>query len=365
MQLGRVPMVTTKQQFALLYPSIPDALFRRLMMDETVAFLRDDKTIYGFRLTVDDKPLPGLVQIAVSKQHILAYVTSQEVILFPTVEVLGDATYQFDTVEVEKVRVLNDKFEFEPIRRGTLAYLASEYLPPYKVLDVSEETLEKMMVALTSADNIHAMTARRKRPFKIEYSFGDFQEIADALLVKDDEKADAKEEQPNDVDDYEPESETLEYGDSPESDYPEPDYPDEYMGEYPEEYPEAYPEYMEDTYPDDDAEYPDDYPADEPTANEHEPDETPDEQEQPKTPNMDAIRKERSRKLMEQWELDMFHVANDVERFAILNLGVPSDTYNMLLNVLVRASGTLKSEAMLVEGIVKLLARAIEAGKAE
>ena len=362
MQLGRVPMVTTKQQFALLYPSILDALFRRLMMDETVAFLRDDKTIYGFRLTVDDKPLPGLVQIAVSKQHILAYVTAQEVILFPTVDVLGDATYQFDTVEVEKVRVLNDKFEFEPIRRGTLAYLASEYLPPYKVLDVSEETLEKMMVALTSADNIHAMTARRKRPFKIEYSFGDFQELADALLVKEEPKS----ESTDDADDYEPESETLDYGDVPEADYPDPEYPDEYMGEYPEEYPEAYPEYMEDTYPDDDAEYPDDdYAVDEPTVDEHEPDETPDEQEQPKTPNMDVIRKERSRKLMEQWELEMFHTANDVERFAILNLGVPSDTYNMLLNVLVRASGTFKSEAMLVEGIVKLLARAIEAGKAE
>ena len=341
-------MVTTKQQFALLYPSIPDALFRRLMMDETVAFLRDDKTIYGFRLTIDDKPLPGLVQIAVSKQHILAYVTSQEVILFPTVEVLGDATYQFDTVEVEKVRVLNDKFEFEPIRRGTLAYLASEYLPPYKVLDVSEETLEKMMVALTSADNIHAMTARRKRPFKIEYSFGDFQDIADELLVKEEPKA----ESTDDVDDYEPESETIDYGDAPEADYPDPEYPDEYMGEYPEEYPEAYPEYMEDTYPDDDAEYPDDdYAVDEPDVDtQEEPaDVEPDEQEQPKTPNMDVIRKERSRKLMEQWELDMFHTANDVERFAILNLGVPSDT----------------SEAMLVEGIVKLLARAIEAGKAE
>lgn len=357
-------MVTTKQQFALLYPSIPDALFRRLMMDETVAFLRDDKTIYGFRLTTEDKPLPGLVQIAVSKQHILAYVTSQEVILFPTVDVLGDATYQFDTVEVEKVRVLNDRFEFEPIRRGTLAYLASEYLPPHKVLDVSEETLEKMMVALTSADNINAMTARRKRPFKIEYSFGDFQDIADALLVKED----AKTESTDDVDDYEPESETLDYGDAPEADYPDPEYPDEYMGEYPEEYPDAYPEYMEDTYPDDDAEYPDEYPMDEPVADApEEQSETEEiaEQEQPKTPNMDVIRKERARKLMEQWELDMFHVANDVERFAILNLGVPSDTYNMLLNVLVRASGTFKSEAMLVEGIVKLLARAIEAGKAE
>lgn len=354
-------MVTTKQQFALLYPSIPDALFRRLMMDETVAFLRDDKTIYGFRLTVDDKPLPGLVQIAVSKQHILAYVTSQEVILFPTVEVLGDATYQFDTVEVEKVRVLNDKFEFEPIRRGTLAYLASEYLPPYKVLDVSEETLEKMMVALTSADNIHAMTARRKRPFKIEYSFGDFQDIADELLVKEEPKA----ESTDDVDDYEPESETIDYGDAPEADYPDPEYPDEYMGEYPEEYPDAYPEYLEDTYPDDDAEYPEEYPMDEPVTDTPEGQPEPEEPEQPKTPNMDAIRKERARKLMEQWELDMFHVANDVERFAILNLGVPSDTYNMLLNVLVRASGTFKSEAMLVEGIVKLLARAIEAGKAE
>lgn len=354
-------MVTTKQQFALLYPSIPDALFRRLMMDETVAFLRDDKTIYGFRLTIDDKPLPGLVQIAVSKQHILAYVTSQEVILFPTVEVLGDATYQFDTVEVEKVRVLNDRFEFEPIRRGTLAYLASEYLPPYKVLDVSEETLEKMMVALTSADNIHAMTARRKRPFKIEYSFGDFQDIADELLVKEDPKT----ESTDDVDDYEPESETLDYGDAPEADYPDPEYPDEYMGEYPEEYPDTYPEYMEDTYPDDDAEYPEEYPMDEPVTDTPEGQPEPEEPEQPKTPNMDAIRKERARKLMEQWELDMFHVANDVERFAILNLGVPSDTYNMLLNVLVRASGTFKSEAMLVEGIVKLLARAIEAGKAE
>lgn len=354
-------MVTTKQQFALLYPSIPDALFRRLMMDETVAFLRDDKTIYGFRLTIDDKPLPGLVQIAVSKQHILAYVTSQEVILFPTVEVLGDATYQFDTVEVEKVRVLNDRFEFEPIRRGTLAYLASEYLPPYKVLDVSEETLEKMMVALTSADNIHAMTARRKRPFKIEYSFGDFQDIADELLVKEEPKA----ESTDDVDDYEPGSEMLDYGDAPEADYPDPEYPDEYMGEYPEEYPDAYPEYMEDTYPDDDAEYPEEYPTDEPVTDTPEGQPEPEEPEQPKTPNMDAIRKERARKLMEQWELDMFHVANDVERFAILNLGVPSDTYNMLLNVLVRASGTFKSEAMLVEGIVKLLARAIEAGKAE
>ena len=354
-------MVTTKQQFALLYPSIPDALFRRLMMDETVAFLRDDKTIYGFRLTIDDKPLPGLVQIAVSKQHILAYVTSQEVILFPTVEVLGDATYQFDTVEVEKVRVLNDRFEFEPIRRGTLAYLASEYLPPYKVLDVSEETLEKMMVALTSADNIHAMTARRKRPFKIEYSFGYFQDIADELLVKEEPKA----ESTDDVDDYEPGSEMLDYGDAPEADYPDPEYPDEYLGEYPEEYPDAYPEYMEDTYPDDDAEYPEEYPMDEPVTDTPEGQPEPEEPEQPKTPNMDAIRKERARKLMEQWELDMFHVANDVERFAILNLGVPSDTYNMLLNVLVRASGTFKSEAMLVEGIVKLLARAIEAGKAE
>lgn len=357
-------MVTTKQQFALLYPSIPDALFRRLMMDESVTFLRDDKTIYGFRLTTEDKPLPGLVQIAVSKQHILAYVTAHEVILFPTVEVLGDATYQFDTVEVEKVRVLNDRFEFEPIRRGTLAYLASEYLPPYKVLDVSEETLEKMMVALTSADNINAMTSRRKRPFKIEYSFGDFQDIADALLVRDEPKA----EPTDDVDDYEPESETLDYGDAPEADYPDPEYPDEYMGEYPEEYPDAYPEYMEDTYPDDDAEYPDEYPMDEPVEDAPEEQSEPEESAEPeqvKTPNMDVIRKERARKLMEQWELDMFHVANDVERFAILNLGVPSDTYNMLLNVLVRASGTFKSEAMLVEGIVKLLARAIEAGKAE
>ena len=129
-------MITTKQQFALLYPSIPDALFRRLMMDESLAFLRKNNTIYGFRVTTDDKPLPGLVQIAVSKQHILAYVTPKEVILFPSVDVLGDPVYQFNTISVEKVRVLDDSFRFEHIGRGTVAELSAEYLPPFKVLDI-------------------------------------------------------------------------------------------------------------------------------------------------------------------------------------------------------------------------------------
>lgn len=343
-------MVTTKQQFALLYPSIPDALFRRLMMDETVAFLKDGKTIFGFRLTVDDDPLPGLVQIAVSKQHILAYVTPKEVILFPTVDVLSDNTYQFDTITVEKVRVLNDTFAFEPIQRGTVAQLASEYLPPYKALDVSEETLEKMMVALTtSADNISAMTARRKRPFKIDYSFGDFQDVASGLFASQDATEDVSES--NDEYGYEPEQ--PEYGDAPEE-YPE--YPDAYENEYPDEYPDEYTE----EYPEDDYYDADDAPQDESEVVE------PDEPE----PNQSAvdvvgIRKERARKLMEQWELDMFHNVGDVERYAILHLNVPSNTYNVLLNVLVQASGTFKSEAMLVEGVVKLLARAIETGKAE
>ena len=103
-------MITTKQQFALLYPSIPDALFRRLMMDETLAFLRQNNTIYGFRVTTDDDPLPGLVQIAVSKQHILAYVTPKEVILFPSVEVLGDSAYQFDTVSNRFVYFSKERF---------------------------------------------------------------------------------------------------------------------------------------------------------------------------------------------------------------------------------------------------------------
>ena len=350
-------MVTTKQQFALLYPSIPDALFRRLMMDETVAFLRDGKTIYGFRLTVDDDPLPGLVQIAVSKQHILAYVTAKEVILFPTVDVLSDATYQFNTITVEKVRVLNDTFEFEPIRKGTVAQLASEYLPPYKALDVSEETLEKMMVALTtSADNIHAMTARRKRPFKIDYSFGDFQHLADGLF----EAPQAVSQEP--ADDYEYEPDAPVYGDAPEEHL---DYPDEYPEDYPDDYPEEYPEEFPDDYPDD-ADY-----YDEPdTAISVDDSETTNDVPDTGTSfsngnSVEAIRKERSRKLMEQWELDMFHSVGDVERYAILHLGVPSNTYNVLLNVLVQASGTFKSEAMLVEGVVKLLARAIETGKAE
>lgn len=357
-------MITTKQQFALLYPSIPDALFRRLMMDETLAFLRKDNTIYGFRLTINDNPLPGLVQIAVSKQHILAYVTPKEVILFPSVDVLGDAAYQFDTITVEKVRVLDDTFRFESVGRGTVSELSAEYLPPFKALDVSEETLEKMMVALTSsAEAVAATTLRRRRNFHINFTFGKFQDIADEVLnmgdpVTVDEGFSLSDESTST-------DETLDYGDDDNypTDYPEDvsEY-DEMPGEYPEDFSEGYPEEFSEDFSEDYAEDADGFGEAHETVKNDEP-----EKPAPKEPTVDiaVVRKERARKLLEQWELEMFHNANDVERYAILHLGVPSNTYNLLLNVLVQASGTFKSESMLVEGIVKLLARAIEAGKAE
>lgn len=357
-------MITTKQQFALLYPSIPDALFRRLMMDETLAFLRKDNTIYGFRLTINDNPLPGLVQIAVSKQHILAYVTPKEVILFPSVDVLGDSAYQFDTITVEKVRVLDDTFRFESVGRGTVSELSAEYLPPFKALDVSEETLEKMMVALTSsAEAVAATTLRRRRNFHINFTFGKFQDIADEVLnmgdpVTVDEGFSLSDESSSD-------DETLDYGDDDNypTDYPEDmsEY-DEMQGEHPEDFSEGYPEDFSEEYPEDFSEDADGFGEQGEAVKDDEP-----EKPVPKEPTVDiaVVRKERARKLLEQWELEMFHNANDVERYAILHLGVPSNTYNLLLNVLVQASGTFKSESMLVEGIVKLLARAIEAGKAE
>lgn len=352
-------MITTKQQFALLYPSIPDALFRRLMMDETLAFLRKDNTIYGFRLTISDDPLPGLVQIAVSKQHILAYVTPKEVILFPSVDVLSDSVYQFDTINVEKVRVLDDTFRFESVGRGTVAELSAEYLPPFKALDVSEETLEKMMVALTSsAESVAATTLRRRRNFHINFTFGKFQDIADEVLSMGDPVT--VDEGFSLSDNSSSNDETLDYGDDDNypTDYPEDmsEY-DEMPGEYPEDFSEEYPEDFSEEYPEEFSDDSDGFgERDEPV-----------EDEKPKEPTVDiaVVRKERARKLLEQWELEMFHNANDVERYAILHLGVPSNTYNLLLNVLVQASGTFKSESMLVEGIVKLLARAIEAGKAE
>ena len=357
-------MITTKQQFALLYPSIPDALFRRLMMDETLAFLRKDNTIYGFRLTINDNPLPGLVQIAVSKQHILAYVTPKEVILFPSVDVLGDSAYQLDTITVEKVRVLDDTFRFESVGRGTVSELSAEYLPPFKALDVSEETLEKMMVALTSsAEAVAATTLRRRRNFHINFTFGKFQDIADEVLnmgdpVTVDEGFSLSDESSSD-------DETLDYGDDDNypTDYPEDvsEY-DEMPGEYPEDFSEDYPEEFSEDFSDDYSEDADGFGEQGEAIEDDEP-----EKPAPKEPTVDiaVVRKERARKLLEQWELEMFHNANDVERYAILHLGVPSNTYNLLLNVLVQASGTFKSESMLVEGIVKLLARAIEAGKAE
>lgn len=356
-------MITTKQQFALLYPSIPDALFRRLMMDETLAFLRKDNTIYGFRLTINDNPLPGLVQIAVSKQHILAYVTPKEVILFPSVDVLGDAAYQFDTISVEKVRVLDDTFRFESVGRGTVSELSAEYLPPFKALDVSEETLEKMMVALTSsAEAVAATTLRRRRNFHINFTFGKFQDIADEVLNMGDPVT--VDEGFSLSDDSSSNDETLDYGDDDNypTDYPEDvsEY-DEIPSEYPEDFSEEYPEEFSEEYPEGFSDDSDGFgEQDEPVKDE-------DEKPKPKEPTVDiaVVRKERARKLLEQWELEMFHSANDVERYAILHLGVPSNTYNLLLNVLVQASGTFKSESMLVEGIVKLLARAIEAGKAE
>ena len=94
-------MTRLESQIRELSPSVKDALFRRLLFAEDLAWLRDEKKkdrVIGFEVELDGQELSGFALIAIQRHTVIAFVSDRDesprLILFPTLETLFDPGFE-------------------------------------------------------------------------------------------------------------------------------------------------------------------------------------------------------------------------------------------------------------------------------
>ena len=143
--------MSIKNQFKTIHPSIPDALYRRLLREDTLAFLREDEGIIGFEIDFQQSPeLSGFTLIGIKKHTVLAYRNEHryQLVLFPTVAQLQDKALDLGPLVVQKKRYMDNSFEGEVLATGTIGNLMRDLTPPYKGIDLSDQALDSLDKAM-------------------------------------------------------------------------------------------------------------------------------------------------------------------------------------------------------------------------
>lgn len=123
------------KQINAIDPSVKDALFRRLLYEQSLAYLRQkDKEIIGFDLDLErNNSLAGYTVIAIQKHTIIAYKSDlnerPKLILFPDEAKSVDPEFQLNDLYVRKTIYRDDSFEGEVIAEGKFKDMVQDLLP--------------------------------------------------------------------------------------------------------------------------------------------------------------------------------------------------------------------------------------------
>lgn len=139
-----------REQLKEINPSAKAPLFRRLMTEENLAYLRDDKSIVGFELNLDAaQRLSGFTLIGIQKHTIYAYRSDLEeeptLVLFPPLDKLFDSTFNMLDLDVTKRRYTSADFIGTSLGTGTFGYLVKDLTPPEKEVDIPDGVSDQMI----------------------------------------------------------------------------------------------------------------------------------------------------------------------------------------------------------------------------
>lgn len=151
-------MINIVDQIRNIDPSAKDALFRRLLYEKDLAYLRpDEKHIIGFDVDLNNKPLSGYALIAIQKHTILAFKSDADeelkLILFPDMEKLRDRDFALDDINVTRNIYGDDTFNGEVVKTGTLYDVTQDLTPPFKHIDLDSDVSAKFATMFTDNKN--------------------------------------------------------------------------------------------------------------------------------------------------------------------------------------------------------------------
>lgn len=154
------------EQLAGIDPSVPDALFRRLLYEESLGYLRDDRSITGFELDLEKSiDLQGYALIAIQKHTILAFRSDLDepykLILFPSMDKLDDASFGLQNLTVRRKVFKDDSFTGAFVKEGLLKDVAQDLIPPFKEVEVDDDMAKAMR------SSVREETLQKKRPKRV------------------------------------------------------------------------------------------------------------------------------------------------------------------------------------------------------
>lgn len=136
------------EQVSELPPSAKEPLFRRLLVEDGLSYLREKSgAIIGFEVDLTkEQTLSGFTLIAIQKHTVFAYRSDlgepPKLVLFPPLDKLFDPAFELLDLYVTKKRFTDSKFAGTKIAFGTLQDLVKDLTPPQKQVDLPD-----MMVA--------------------------------------------------------------------------------------------------------------------------------------------------------------------------------------------------------------------------
>lgn len=157
------------EQLTDINPSVPDALFRRLLRDDELGYLREsNNSIIGFEVDLDNSvPLSGFAKIGIQKHTILAYRSDlhepKKLILFPSMNKLFNDSYGLLGLTVIKTEYSSDSFKGKVLDRGLLQDVIADLTPPAKQVELPQGLTDAIVEAMIDAGNSLNKETRRTR----------------------------------------------------------------------------------------------------------------------------------------------------------------------------------------------------------
>lgn len=229
-------MTRLEEQIKELSPSVKDALYRRLLFDDNLAWLRDDKKkdrVIGFEVDLEGQELSGFALIAIQRHTVIAFVSERNeqprLILFPALETLFDPGFELLNLIVTRKEFKDSTFVGEPNGHGRFGDMVKDLTPPNRRMDISDTVVAQM------ADSIH-------REEEAENNEPDKAVVSPAPSVPKPQPVQVQQQvsEPEYEDTEEPE-----YEEGPPEEFDEPDDFDNF------EEPGEYDDYEDDYYGDD------------------------------------------------------------------------------------------------------------------
>lgn len=149
-------MTRLEEQIKELSPSVKDALYRRLLFDDNLAWLRDEKKkdrVIGFEVDLEGQELSGFALIAIQRHTVIAFVSERNeqprLILFPALETLFDPGFELLNLNVTRKEFRDSEFIGVPDGHGRFGDMVKDLTPPNRRVDISDTVVAQM------ADSIH------------------------------------------------------------------------------------------------------------------------------------------------------------------------------------------------------------------